>query len=152
MTITLYRNSSIPNKVVKNLTQVTSITGTLRAGTSILSPSILLEGASLTSINYNYFKVNEWNRYYFLGPVEYGIKDTVTITGVVDVLMSFASDILKARAIIERQENLWNMYLNDNGVIMNQNYKHKIKKFPNSFNDFSYILALAGNGQTASND
>lgn len=146
MTIVLYKNNSVPNKVDKSLTQVASVSGTLRADTSMLAPTFLLMTAS---INFNYFKVVEWDRYYFLGPVEYGLSGTITISGAIDILMSFSSDIKKARAIVERQENLWNMYLNDNTIMMNQNAKHKIIKFPNSFNDFSYILALAGNGQTA---
>lgn len=149
MNIVLYRNNSVPNKVSKSLTQVQSIDGNLRSSSSMLAPNFLLVGASLTSVNYNYFKVTEWNRYYFLGPVEFHLNGTVTITGAIDPLMSFADDIKRTRAIIERQENLWNMYLNDPGVIMNQRTKHKIIAFPNSFNDFSYILALAGNGQTA---
>lgn len=149
MTILLYKNNSVPNKVVKNLTLVHTVNGTLRAGTSILSPTFMFTGTPAT-LEYNYFKVDEWGRYYFLGPVEYNIHNTLTITGAIDVLMSFSSDISRARAILDRQENLWNLYLNDSSVITNQKSKHKIIAFPNSFNDFSYILALAGNGQISS--
>lgn len=148
MTIVLYKNSSAANVANKSLSAIHTITGTLRAGTSMLSPSFMLTGAPAT-INYNYFKVEEWGRYYFLGPPEYSTNGTVTITGVIDVLMSFYSDIQNARVILDRQEFLWNMYLNDNAVMTNQNSKHKIIAFPNRFDDFSYILALAGNGQIA---
>lgn len=147
MTILLYKNNSVANKVTKSLTLIYTLTGTLRNGTSILSPTFTLTGAPAV-LNYNYFKVVEWDRYYFLGPVEYGTQNALTITGVPDVLMTFADDIKRARVLIDRQENLWNMYLTDNSIVMNQNAKHKIIKFPNSFNDFSYILGLAGNGQT----
>lgn len=148
MTIKLYNNTSVPNKVDKNLSLVYTVTGTLRAGTSILSPTFLLTGTP-ANLSYNYFQVEEWGRYYFLGPVEFNIQNTLTITGAIDVLMSFSQDISKSRAILDRQENLWNMYLNDGALITNQNSKHKIIAFPNSFDDFSYILALAGNGQTS---
>lgn len=146
MTITLYKNASVPNKVDKSLTQIAQLTGSLRTGTSVISPSFLITGAN-ASLDFNYFKVEEWNRYYFTGPPKIEITGSMVLNGMVDVLMSFASDIRKARAIIDRQEFIYNMYLNDNKVMMNQNTKHKIIAFPNSFNDFSYILALAGNGQ-----
>ena len=146
MTITLYRNESVPNKVDKSLTQVAQLSGALRSGTSVISPSFLITGAT-ASLNFNYFRVEEWNRYYFTGPPKMELNGTMILNGMVDVLMSFSADIRKSRAIITRQEFLYNMYLSDNKVMMNQNPKHKIIAFPNSFNDFSYILALAGNGQ-----
>ena len=148
MTINLYSNGSVPNKVNKSLSLVYTVTGTLRAGTSILSPTFLLTGTP-ANLAYNYFQVVEWQRYYFLGPVEFNIQITITITGAIDVLMSFSEDIYRTRAILDRQENLWNMYLNDGALITNQNNKHKIIAFPNSFDNFSYVLALAGNGQTS---
>lgn len=148
MTITLYKNASVPNKVDKSLTQVAQLSGSLRSGTSILSPSFLITGANAT-LDFNYFKVEEWNRYYFTGPPKMEITGSMVLNGMVDVLMSFSSDIKKCRAIITRQEFLYNLYLNDPKVMMNQNPKHKIVAFPNSFTDFSYILAIAGNGQIA---
>lgn len=147
MNIVLYTNSSVPNMVTKQLTQVHSVTGTLRAGTSMLAPTFVLTGARAT-LSYNYFKVTDWDRYYFLGPVEYTLEGVITISGVLDPLMSFADDIRSARAIVERQEFVYNMYLNDGNYLMRQDCKHKVVAFPNSFNDFSYILALAGNGQS----
>ena len=146
MNIVLYRNNSVANKVIKNLTTVATITGTLKYETTVISPSIIIER---NSFDFNYFKVTEWNRYYFLGTSDFGINGMITMNGNIDVLMSFSSDILNARAILLRQENLWNMYLSDSSIVMNQNAKHRIIKFPNSFSNFSYILALAGNSQTA---
>ena len=146
MTLILYRNASVPNKVVKNLTQVAQIAGNLRQGTSVLSPVFTIVGEH-ANVSYNYFKVTEWNRYYFTGSAKFEINGTMTLSGVIDPLMSFSDDIKKARAIIKRQEFIYNLYLDDERLMMNQNPKHKIVKFPNGFNDFSYILALAGNGQ-----
>ena len=148
MTLTLYRNASVPNKVVKSLSQVAEITGTLKQGTSVLSPVFVIVG-EYANVSYNYFKVHEWNRYSFTGSAQFEVNGTMTLSGVIDPLMSFADDIKRTRAIIKRQEFLYNMYLDDERLMMNQNPKHKIIKFPNGFNDFSYILALAGNGQTA---
>lgn len=145
MTIVLYKNHSVANKVIKNLTTVATITGTLKHETTVISPSIMIER---DDFDFNYFKVVDWNRYYFLGTSDFGTNHMITMNGNIDVLMSFSSDILKARAIILRQENLWNMYLSDSSIVMRQDAMHKIIKFPNSFNNFSYILALAGNSQT----
>lgn len=147
MTLTLYRNSSVANKVVKSLSQVAEITGTLRQGTSVLSPVFVIVGEH-ANLSYNYFKVHEWNRYYFTGSAQFEVNGTMTLSGVIDPLMSFADDIKRARAIVRRQEFLYNLYLDDERVTMNQNPMHKVIKFPIGFNGFSYILALAGNGQS----
>ena len=68
----------------------------------------------------------------------------------VDVLMTFRDEIKNMEAIIKRQENNYNLYLDDGIFKAYQNTKHKLLKFPNGFSDFSYILALAGNGEQSS--
>ncbi len=146
MTIILYQNTSVANKVDKILHLQDTLQGTLRQGTSVLAPSFLITGAN-ASLSFNYFKVEEWSRYYFMTSPKFYVNGSMTLNGVIDPLMSFSADIKAAKGIIKRQEFLYNLYLNDDRVMMNQNAKHKIVAFPNSFDEFSYILALAGNGQ-----
>ena len=145
MTVILYNNTSAPNVVSKSLSTVDTLTGTLRIATSVTDPVIQIRRDS--PVGFNYFKIEEFNRYYFLKGVNVGTNGLITISGHVDVLMTYASAIRNSTGVIFRQENLWNLYLDDGSFKCYQNPKHKIQTFPNSFDDFSYVFAVAGNGQ-----
>lgn len=63
----------------------------------------------------------------------------------VDLLMTYSEDILKMGAIIARQENTFNTYIEDNRVAVFANKKVNAIKFPNGFsNTDNYILATNG--------
>jgi len=145
MTITLYNNPSAANVVSKSITRVDTLTGNLRSPTSITDPVVQIQRSS--PIGFNYFYIAEFSRYYFLKSVTVGTTGLITISGHVDVLMSFADDIRNTKAVIFRQENRYNLYLDDGTFKCYQNPKHKIKTFPNAFNDFSFIFAIAGNAE-----
>lgn len=145
MTIQLYRNDSAPNYVTKDISLMDELTGTLRTPTSVTDPVITIQRSS--PVGFNYFYISEFNRYYFLKSSAATAHNIITIEGHVDVLMTYADRIRAANAIIFRQENEWNLYLDDGIFKAYQNPKHKIVKFPNKITDFSYILALAGNNQ-----
>ena len=145
MTITLYNNSSPANFVSKSLSEVATLEGTLRDSTSITDPVVTIERSS--PIGFNYFRVNEFGRYYFLKQSVVVTNSLITISGHVDVLMTYADKIRQSDAIVFRQENKWNLYLDDGSFRAYQNPKHKLIRFPNGISDFSYIIALAGNNQ-----
>lgn len=144
MTITLMNNTSSPNTVSKTTTTVDTITGTLRSPSSIMDPVIQIQRAS--PVEFNYFYISEFNRYYYLKDVVVGTSGLITISGHVDVLKSFDSQIRASSGIAVRQEFNWNLYLDDGTYKAQQNPNFKIKKWPYEFNDFSYIFTLAGNG------
>lgn len=145
MTISLYRNDSPANFVTKVVTLIESINGTLRKPTSVSDPVITI--GRVSPVGFNYFYIPEFERYYFLKSSVSMANGLVTVEGHVDVLMSFADRIRAANAIIFRQENDWNLYLDDGTFKVYQNPKHKLIRFPNGISDYSYILALAGNNQ-----
>ncbi len=147
MTIKLYKNNSPANYVSKTLTNEESLSGTMRTPTSVTDPVIMLQRSS--PVGFNYFYIPDFNRYYFLKSSVATAANLVTIEGHVDVLMTYSDRIRAANAIIFRQENDWNLYLDDGIFKTYQNPKHKLIKFPNRIEDFSYILALAGNNQTS---
>ena len=112
MTLTLYKNNSEQNAVTKSLTQVQTMTGTLRNGTSIIDPVILVSDIdNITSVNY--CKINEFNRYYFINNIKSVNNNLWELSCHVDVLQSFATEIRAQSGIVERQENYFNLYLND---------------------------------------
>ena len=146
MTIKLYNNTSAPNYVSKSIELVSELTGTLREPTSITSPVITIERAS--PIGFNYVQIPDLNRYYYVSGISTEAFGLISLSLKCDVLMSFANQIRNMNAIIKRQENQFNLYLDDGIFKAYQNTKHKIVKFPYGFNQYSYILALAGNSDS----
>lgn len=145
MYINLYINSSPANYVNKDITSVVSVEGTLREPTSIIDPVVVIQKE--TPMGFNYVHIPIFNRYYFVTGISSDNNNLVGISLHVDVLMTYKTEILQMEAIIKRQESMYNTYLDDGIYKAYQNTKHKIIKFPNGFTDFSYILALAGNGE-----
>lgn len=143
MIINLYQNTSPANYVNKAPTQVGSLEGILRSPTSILDPVIILERADPTG--FNYIGIPAFSRYYYVNGVSSESSNLIAISTHVDVLMSYASQIQNFDAVVRRNENKWNLYLDDGIFKAYQNTKHKVIRFPNGFNNYSYILALAGN-------
>lgn len=144
MIITLYNNTSPPNYVDKTISTVEVLEGTLRDSASIIDPVITIERNS--PIGFNYAHIPEFNRYYFVTGISSVIYGMVSISLHVDVLMTYKAQIRDMNAIIKRQETVYNTYLNDGIFKAYQNTQHKIIAFPNGFSNYSYILAIAGNG------
>lgn len=143
MIVRLYNNSSAPNYVSKSITLVEEITGTLREPTSIVNPTITIERSS--PVGFNYAQIPDFGRYYYVTGVSSEAYGLVAISLQCDVLMTYADAIRNMNAIVKRQENQFNLYLDDGIFKAYQNPKHKIIAFPRGFTEYSYILALAGN-------
>lgn len=133
------------NKVSKTTTLVQELSGTLRMPSSIIEPVITIERDVPTG--FNYVQIPDFNRFYFVRNIVISGNNLVTISMHVDVLKSFDSQIRQCNAIVKRQENKYNLLLDDGSFKAYQNTKHKLIKFPYGFNAFSYILALAGNSE-----
>lgn len=133
MTITLYINNAEDNRVDKTayLVERATLTGTIRGGTSVENPTILLElpydeddeilagdeniqtadginiadiaGAN-TLIKFNYAYIPEFHRYYFVNDIAVGTNRLYAVSMKVDVLMSFKRNILELDAMIDRNE------------------------------------------------
>lgn len=141
MNITFYTNNSEPEKVTKDITSLSDlpISGTLREGASILRPSILMAGAPPMAANYMY--VQETGRYYYITDVRLVRNELYVVEGRVDVLMSYADGIRAQQAIVRRQENNWNLYLNDGSFRTYSDPDIIVTNFSAGFSaDTAYIL------------
>lgn len=148
MRIVLYRNISPYNQVGKKFTvrPWAACDGNLRAPISITNPVIEIEfPRSIGTEHFNYVQIKEFERYYFVTGIVCGPGNLITVSCHVDVLETFKDIIADTDAVVKRNENRYNLYLDDGIFKAYQNTKHKMIRFPNGFNDFSYILALAGN-------
>ena len=106
--ITLYRNVSENNCLQKTLSYHRDFTGTLRDGCSIMSPIITFQETDdilYSLINYNYAKIKEFDRYYYIEDLKILTNNFVEIYMSVDVLMSFSVPILSQTCFISRTED-----------------------------------------------
>lgn len=142
--IVLQRNASENNKVDKTLTTITTMTGTLKNETSIIDPVIFFE-ASLSDLkNCNYCTISEFGRSYFVNNIRSIRNGLVELTCHVDVLSTYKSQIRDQFALVKRQENNWNLYLNDGSFKVYQNPMVLTKLFPLGFTSPQFVLAVAG--------
>ena len=143
-TITLQTNNSEDKRLTKNITDIISATGTLKIGTSIIDPVILMT-CDLSAVTHcNYLTIPEFKRSYFVRNIKSVRTGLVEFTCHVDVLSSFAESIKANTAIIRRQENDWNLYLNDGTFRVYQNSMVLTKSFPSGFSTQEFVLAVAG--------
>ena len=150
MTITLYKNLSESIVVDKSLTEITTVEGALRDGSSIIDPTIRFDFNVDSISGANYIYIHEWNRYYFVQNITSLYNSYWLIQCHVDVLYTYRVPVRRLSAIIARQQNLYNLYLDDDKFLVNAQRLYWTKAFPNrvtagnSANAKSFILSLAG--------
>ena len=146
-TIKLCHNSSPAEKIGKSLDSGVDITGcVLKEATSILRPVVKILSNDSGIYTYNYMYISEFERYYFIDDITSIHNNKWEISGHVDVLETYKNGILAQSAVIRRQQNNYNLYLNDPDF-MTYNYDMiQTKKFTASeFNKtLNYILAVNG--------
>ena len=113
MTIQLFNSTAELNVLNKStyLTQVGTLTGTLRAGCNVADPQILVELTTLPNFNYAY--IPELNRYYFVRDIDNVNNKLWVIKFHVDVLMTYKTQILQLKAEVDRNEFDFDLLLED---------------------------------------
>ena len=144
MIIKMQRNDSDDRNFNKSITDLVNASGFLRDESSILDPVILIEGNISNLHGCNYMTIPEFGRSYFVTDITSVRTGLIQITAHVDVLSTYKTQILANAGIIRRQENAWNLYIDD-GVF--KTYNNPIiltRAFPSGFSTMSFILAVAG--------
>ena len=143
-TIEIQRNESPLNKIGKHIVYVKTLYGDLRNETDVINPKILVE-VNFSDIKYaNYLTIPEFNRKYFIDEIVSVRNDMLMISAHVDVLESFGNLIKENTAVILRQENDFNLLLNDGVFKAQQNPRITLRDFPSGLGDFNYILITGG--------
>ena len=145
MTLTLYNNVSEVNKVDKDITELVVLTGVLKEDTSLLDPTIIVSDIAEYLALMNYAYITEFSRYYFITDIRYLNNNLWEITMHVDVLYTFRDAIRANNAIIERNESEYDLKLNDGIFKTQQNPRIATYNFPAGFNNWDFVLAIAGN-------
>lgn len=154
MTITVYTNYSEPNVVDKQLVQGQTLTGTLRDSSSVISPTVRIEADS-SILNVNYLWIEEFHRFYFVGDIVSVVNNIWDLYCHVDVLSTYKTQIRKLSAVLARQENIYNLYLEDDRLLTTSRRIYWTKAFPNRVNSardnpdgVSFIFTCAGGAET----
>lgn len=142
--IVLYKNNSEDIKLDKDITQVKSMSGDLKNETSIINPTIRFIGSVEDIADCNYMYISAFKRYYYIRDIKSIRNNIYEITAHVDVLMSYKDQIRNCTGIVARNENDYNLYLDDGVFKCYSNPMIQTFNFPNGFGDFNFILAVAG--------
>lgn len=155
VTVQLLRTGDPNNKITKATANITQSDPTcnLKGDCSIMDPVIVLDlsaitfGTGLNIFDCNYAHIQEFNRYYH-------VKDIITLTDKlvelrlhVDVLMSFAPGILNSPCIVSKNENNFQLKLNDPNYKCYQQDLILINTYASGFpngSDSRYIVTLFG--------
>ena len=117
MNITLYKTKSANNVINKKLVSEKNLGDSciLADNTSITSPAVIIGG--ITSIDrisdYNYAYISQCNRYYYINDIIALSGGRVKLILTVDVLKTYANDILASKQLITAEKDIGKMYLSD---------------------------------------
>ena len=145
MEIKLYKTSSPRKKLVKDLTDGITLTGTLRGQSSIMSPSLQIQDIAV--IGYNYCYIPDFGRWYYINGIDALRSNLYELSLGIDVLMTYAADIRKNYAIVDKVENFGAAYnyINDGSWVNTNRMEQSIINFPTGFNGSGeFILITAG--------
>lgn len=153
MTIILSINSSESNSLKKTLSKSITLTGTLRNASSVINPTFTIAATNNLS-NYNYCEIPDFGRKYFITNIVVGPNNMWTISTHVDVLSTYEKYIRKQTAVIARQEWLYNLYLNDDRLLVDVDRDIMTLGFSNPLNPAntgkSFVITIAGGSKQSS--
>lgn len=146
ITVNLCTSSSPKEALTKTLTTGTNYNCVLKENTSILKPVFIIS-TSDNLTGYNYMDIRDFNRYYFIDDIRNIRNNMWEISAHVDVLTTYATAIKNNRAVIRRQQNKFNLYLNDPEYKTYNTELVQTKKFASSGGlnkTLHYILVVNG--------
>ena len=146
ISVKLCHNSSPVEKIGKTIDAGTSYDCVLKAGTSVLTPTIILCDTGVNLKGYNYMYIADFGRYYFIDDIVTKNNDVWEVSGHVDVLETYATAIKANSAVLRRQQNIFNLYLDDPEFKTLNTVRVQTKKFPNSqfSKTLKYVLVVNG--------
>ena len=125
MKIILYK-STADNRLLDKSTKI-SVIDTIGAAhikddTSVISPSIILSYKKMDTLKKcNYLYVPSMGRYYYVNDIILKQGGIYELKCHIDVLMTYKGDIKNITALILRQENVNNPYIEDSELLVRAN-------------------------------
>ena len=149
MTIKLYKYNGDNRKVDKDLNIVQTISNAnVITSMNIIDPVIVLDmDMSFDAIrSFNYIYIADLKRYYYVTNIEILENGFLKVNCHIDVLKTYASDILNSTQYIKRQEHKCSFQLADSEYNIKANRNLTIKNFGNEIiqpNEY-FILTTFG--------
>lgn len=145
MELTFYQNNSDKIQVVKNLTTIKTVSAQFYEQSSVLTPVVIMNYDS-TLCTVNYFYLPYYGRYYFITDITVMDGNRMRITGKIDVLMSYATQIKSLQCIVDKQQPAFeNKYINDGSYVVTDKEFNTVINFPSGLLDNGeFILITAG--------
>ena len=145
ITLKLQTCTSDDRVVNKTLSDITSVTATIKEDCSIIDPVFLVSGGVSTYANCNYCTVSNFGgRQYFVRDIKTASNGMTELHCHCDVLSTWASDLGSLEAVIERQENDFNLYLDDGSFKVYSNPIIQTIDFSSGFSSPCYIIGIVG--------
>lgn len=145
MQIELYNYNGNVNTVNKTLPTGNVINGVIYDRFNICNPVVTVK--SPTMITANYCKIEKLNRYYFIDKVFYRSCDKWDLQLRVDVLKTYATQILQANATVTVRDNP-NKYVSNRNSVYNRKPNFEKIDFPKKglFNKDGSIIMITIKG------
>ena len=114
MNIDLYVCASKKDTVKKVLTEENIVTGCkLMDSTSILNPTVIFRAGAIDDfLKFNYCKIPQFGRYYFITNKTFN-NNTVTLNMEVDPIYSWYDTYKGTSQLVSRSESIRNRYIQD---------------------------------------
>lgn len=150
MNVKLFNNKSDKRNLIKNITEIKTVTATAKGDISVMSPLLIFNFTDMTDINYCY--ISELKRYYYIKNFSYLTGKRIQLNLEIDVLMSYADEIKALKVNVLRYSGIKPTYIYDGRIPLYSNTKQYIIEFPdNIFNltepkesDKNFLLNIAG--------
>ena len=146
MIIKLYKNISDDNVINKTLqSEITLADASIRGEVDILEPKIRIVSEHNLAL-YNYCYLPDYQRYYFITYPKEVRTNVYDLEMKVDVLETYKAQFLQLAGVIGRQENIYNLYLNDDKWCVYADRQVLTRLFPSGFSEtgYYYLTMLGG--------
>lgn len=148
MNATFYENKSDERYLNKTITsKYSSIPIEMLNPSNIIRPTLKVS-SGLIGQSVNYLYISDLERYYYIRnwTMENGY---VRLECEVDVLMSFKNAIKQQNVIVARQENKFNMYLEDSKYNILSTDAVRTIAFPSGFTGLALVLGVVGKNSSS---
>ena len=147
MLVQLMQCASENSVIRKKLSTIQTVNCVFKEDSSIINPVIILDYNSQSMNSVNYMYIPTFDRYYYMQDIRALTGGRYMVTCKLDVLQSFASDILSLLVVVDKQKSSdkTDLYIDDGSFVTENRLVNSIYNFPNSFNDNGeFILITVG--------
>ena len=142
--VTFYKNKSPKNTINKNISQIVNMDVEFKDKIDLNKLTLIGTFTSIINNDTNYVYMTTFNKYFFITDKKILRNGIFEIECEIDLLMTYKDQIKACTGIVKRQQNEYNLDLNDGSLKVYQNPHIITKPFPSGFTGSSYVLAVAG--------